>query len=341
VAESAQPLADLAAIYAHVAQRVVGRHQEIKLILAAIAKQKPILLLGLPGVSKTTILKEIAHALSNDRSPLLFSATGDEQLTAFALTGSFDPALVLQDGYKEHYFIPGPLAQAMRAGGILYLEELNRAPSGVLNVLITALSDGYIDVPRLGRIVAQPGFTVVGASNPLDDVGTGRLSHGLLDRFIVLELIYQSRDEECEIVRQRTGDQREGLIAYAVEIARASRSHPDLRHGASVRGAIDFVQLLEGYAAEELTRETLHFLGCSAYGSKVQVKPTAQRTSCAIITEIMDELLARNFGGQVEQLLKMQAPWGEQKKKTNLVERATSETSSRAASAAESRPEPK
>lgn len=298
-------------IFSQVSKTVVGRHPEIRLVLAAIAKTKPILLFGLPGVSKTTILKEISTFMGDDQMPHLFSVTGDEQLTAFSLTGAFDPSLVLQDGYKEEYFTAGPLVKAMRTGGILYIEELNRAPSGALNVLVTALSDGYIDVPKLGRVHAEPGFTVVGACNPLDDVGTGRLSRGLLDRFVIMNLEYQSRDEELEIVQRKTSGTLTNLIPYAVDIARASRTHPDLRHGASVRGAIDFAHLVEAHQPSKIDRATLHFLGCSAYSSKIQLKPTVTRTACDIIKEIMDDLLDKNFGGDLEELKKMQAAWGE------------------------------
>ena len=58
--------------------------------------------------------------------------------------------MVLKEGYRPEHFVPGPLARAMTAGGILYLEEMNRAPSGALNVLMTALSERYLEVPRLG-----------------------------------------------------------------------------------------------------------------------------------------------------------------------------------------------
>jgi len=109
----------------------LGRARELRVVLAALAAGKPILLLGLPGVSKTTIVREVATRLGLDRTSRLFTATGDEQLTAFSMVGSFDPALVLRDGFKPEYFVPGPLVQAMGAGGILYVEELNRAPSGV------------------------------------------------------------------------------------------------------------------------------------------------------------------------------------------------------------------
>ena len=100
-------------------QAIVGRGRELRVVLAALAASKPILLFGLPGVSKTTIVREVAAMLGLDRGSRLFTATGDEQLTAFSLVGTFDPALVLQGGFKAEYFTPGPLVQAMEAGGIL------------------------------------------------------------------------------------------------------------------------------------------------------------------------------------------------------------------------------
>jgi MoxR-like ATPase/Mg-chelatase subunit ChlD len=301
---------DVQCLFYQVAGRVVGRKREIRLVLAALARLKPILLLGLPGVSKTTILKEVVAALSADHSSQLFTVTGDEQLTAFSLAGSFDPALVLRDGFKPEYFTPGPLVRAMESGGVLYVEELNRAPGGALNVLMTCLSDGYLDVPRYGRVQARPGFTVVGACNPLDDIGTGRLSRGLADRFVILELGYQPRDEELEIVLRRAGGRCDSLIPFAVDVARATRSHPDLRYGASVRGAIDFVHLLEGIGPEALDEEVFHLVGCSAYAGKVRVKPTVSRPACEIVVELMKSLLERDYGGDLERLRLAPSPWG-------------------------------
>jgi MoxR-like ATPase/Mg-chelatase subunit ChlD len=285
-----------------VGDEVVGRRSELRLLTGALAHGKAVLLLGLPGVSKTTIVRALARQLG-DAPDRFVDATGDEQLTAHALVGTFDPPMVLKDGYRPEHFVPGPLVRAMRAGGILYLEELNRAPSGALNALLTALSDGYVEVPRLGRVASEPGFTVIGAANPLDDVGTARLSRGLADRFVVLELDYQPRAEELEIVRRRCGDVRAGLHPFAVDIARASRDHADLRHGASVRGAIDYADLLSGYALSELDLETLKALACSAYAGRLRVKPSSGRTGCAIVHGLIDALLKRDYEGSVDVLL--------------------------------------
>jgi MoxR-like ATPase len=291
---------------------VVGRRRELRLLLSALERGKAVLLVGLPGVSKTTMVRALAHHLGNEPDRFV-DVTGDEQLTGHALAGTFDPPMVLKEGYRPEHFVPGPLVRAMSAGGILYLEEMNRAPSGALNVLMTALSERYLEVPRLGRIEARPGFTVIGAANPLDDVGTTRLSRGLVDRFVVLELDYQSRAEELAIVRRRCGDERAGFQAFAVDVGRESRVHGDLRHGASVRGAIDFTDLLASWEPSELDLETLRFLACSAYAGKLRVKPSAGRTACQIVHELIDAVLRRDHGGSVEGLLEhaLAAPSGE------------------------------
>ncbi|MEA2276683.1 MAG: hypothetical protein QOC78_1643 [Solirubrobacteraceae bacterium] len=285
----------------HVAQVVVGRRMELALLLNAIHRGKAVLLLGLPGVSKTTMVRAVADHLGTGPDRFV-DVTGDEQLTAHVLVGGFDPPMVISEGYRREHFIPGPLVRAMAAGGILFVEEMNRAPSGALNALITALSERYLEVPRLGRVDARPGFTVVGAANPLDDVGTARLSRGLADRFLILELQYQERDEELAIVRRRCGLEVAGFHAFAVDIARESRRRVDLRHGASVRGAIDFAGLLASWGSE-LDLETVQFLACSAYAGKLRVKPTADRTACEIVHELIDAILRRDYEGRLENLL--------------------------------------
>ncbi len=276
--------------YSRLCRRIVGRKDEIGIILAAIRMKQPILLIGLPGVSKTTILHAIAEELHGSRH--LFQMTGDEQLSAYSLVGSFDPALVIKEGYKQQHFLPGPLTKALQQGGILYIEEFNRAPSGALNVLMTALSDGYIDIPHIGRVVAAPGFSLIGSSNPVDDIGTERLSRGLADRFIMLELGYQTEEEELEIVRRKHPNWSSDWITYAVRIARDSRVHPDLRYGSSIRGPIDFLSLLNGWGnpASEIIKAS----GVAAFIGKIQVKPSSGRTGADIIREIMEKNIPPN-----------------------------------------------
>ncbi len=255
--------------------------------------RRPLLLLGPPGVSKTTMLRVLAGPVADDREAVHW-VTGDEQLSAHVLVGTFDPSLVLREGYRAEHFWPGPLVRAMRDGGILYIEELNRAPSGALNALITALSERYVDVAHLGRVHAAPGFMVVGSANPLDDIGTGRLSRGLLDRFLVLEVDYQPRDEEIEIVLREAPGAGQRLAAFAVDLVRRTRDHPDFRYGASIRAAIDLASLLAGQAS--LLRGgsdpgLLRYLVCAAFTGRVRLRPAVTRSVCDLVMELFSGLV--------------------------------------------------
>lgn len=278
---------DFLQILQRVQGSVVGRKTEMAMILSAIRVQRPILLIGVPGVSKTTILRALMKEIHGEHR--LYTATGDEQLSVHGLVGTFDPSLVMKDGYKLEYFVPGPLTKAMQTGGMFYLEELNRTPSNTLNVLMTALSDRYLDVPHFGRVEAKEGFSFVASSNPLDDIGTDRLSRGLADRFITLELSYQAEDEEQDIVTQLAPDFSKDWIAYAVQIARLSRRHSDLLYGASIRGSIDFLLMLRGLSAV-FDAPMLMEVGVAAFAGRVSVRPSVDRTARNIILEIMQHL---------------------------------------------------
>ena len=215
------------------------------MLLAALLSGRHVMLEGPPGTSKSTILRSIVQEMG---VPFI-QVTGNSDLTAGKLIGYFDPAQALAKGYTPEHFQYGPLTQAMREGAILYVEEFNRLPDDTTNVFITAISERELTIPRLGAVVAKPGFRLVAALNPHDDIGTTRVSRALRDRVCSMRMDYQSREEEIEIVKLHTGDAAAELVTAAVEMVRRTRSHKDVRLGASVRGAIDMVliarQLLE------------------------------------------------------------------------------------------------
>jgi MoxR-like ATPase len=248
--ENTEP--SLAAALDRIAGQLVGRQYEMELVLAAVDAGRDIVLEGPPGTSKTTMLKAITAHWS---IPLLFME-GNADLTPAKLVGHHNPARVLREDYSMANFVPGPLVEAMESGGFLYIEEFNRAPEDTLNTLLTAMADRKIAVPRVGVITARPSFRVIASMNPLDDVGTTRLSTSLHDRMCRLAVGYQDAAAEEAIVTLRTGPRtaslapglRERLIADAVAVTRATRTHPDVRQGSSVRGAIDCVLIAAGLA---------------------------------------------------------------------------------------------
>ena len=293
----------LAAMKRRIAGRLVGRDHELELVLAAVDAGRDIVLEGPPGTSKTTMLTAITAEWS---IPLLF-VEGNADLTPAKLIGHHNPARVLREDYSSGNFVPGPLVDAMESGGFLYIEEFNRAPEDTLNTLLTAMADRKVTVPRVGTITAQPSFRVIASMNPLDDIGTTRLSTSVHDRLCRLAVGYQDATAEETIVALRTAPRTmalppglpEGLTADAVAVTRATRVHPDVRQGSSVRGAIDCVLVAAGLARlrgvasrdEEGYRTLLLDAMIVALSGRIHLDDAAQTTPEQVLRAIWEEHL--------------------------------------------------
>ncbi len=232
---------NLASAYHRVAAHLVGRERELTLALAAVAAGRDLILEGPPGTSKSTLLRAITAEWG---IPLAF-VEGNADLTPARLIGHHNPARVLREDYSPENFVDGPLVEAMRHGGFLYIEEFNRAPEDTLNTLLTAMAERQVTVPTAGTVVAAPTFRVVASMNPYDNVGTTRLSTSVHDRLCRLSVSYQDAAAERDIVALRAPLPElapalyDRLVSDAVAVTRATREHPDIRQGSSVRGAID------------------------------------------------------------------------------------------------------
>jgi len=219
-------------------RRIVGRAEELSAALACVRLNRNLLIEGPVGVGKTVIALAIAHHLKRP----FFRVDGDERYSEQKLTGWFDPPIVLAKGYEQTAFIPGPLTQAMLESGLLFINELNRMPESVQNVLLPSLDERMIIIPKYGEITSRDGFTVIATQNPREFVATSQLR----DRFELVVLGYQPYEEEVEIVRlnlRQELDAADDMIRDAVKIARATREAPQIRRGASVRAAISIVEL--------------------------------------------------------------------------------------------------
>ncbi len=224
---------------------VVGRRRETELVLAALEAACHIVLECPPGTGKSTLLRAVAAQASLG----FVFVEGNAELTPTRLVGHFDPAQVMARGYDPEVFIDGPLVSALRDGALLYVEEINRVPEETLNLLITVMSEGELMVPRLGLIKAHEKFRLVAAMNPFDSVGTARISGAIYDRVCRLVMDYQSSGEEAEIVASTHPDADPDFVASVIRVVRATRDHPELRMGSSVRGALDLVAISERLAA--------------------------------------------------------------------------------------------
>ncbi len=287
----------VAAVRDRIAARIVGRERELDLVLAAVAAGRDLVLEGPPGTSKTTILKAITAEWG---IPLLF-VEGNADLTPAKIVGHHNPARVLREDYSADTFVPGPLVQAMRDGGFLYIEEFNRAPEDTLNTLLTAIADRSIAVPRVGVIEAAGTFRVIASMNPYDNVGTTRLSTSVHDRLCRLSIDYQDEPAERAVVALRAPDLPAGigsrLIEDGVSVTRATRIHPDIRQGSSVRGAIDTVLVaaelagLRGIetAADARYPETFFDAMVVALSGRIHLDEAAETTPEQVLRDIFED----------------------------------------------------
>jgi MoxR-like ATPase len=277
---------------------VVGRRREIELVVAALVADRHVLIEGPPGTGKSTLLRTVARELGVGFE----FVEGNAELTPARLVGHFDPARVLAEGYDPDVFVDGPLATALREGSLLYVEEINRVPEETLNVLITVMSEGELHVPRLGRIMAAPGFRLVSAMNPFDAIGTARISSAVYDRVCRLAVGYQSSRDEAEITTRESA--ADGLdpayVAQVVELVRRTRSHPDLRVGSSVRGAIDMCAVASSLAALRGRPADSPSVSVDAalvaLSGRVRLREGVSRDADDIIRELWESVFGRRAG---------------------------------------------
>ncbi len=261
---------------------IVGRVDEISAALACVRLNRNLLIEGPVGVGKTVLALAIAHHLGRS----FFRVDGDERYSEQKLTGWFDPPIVLAKGYEKSAFIPGPLTQAMLDSGLLFINELNRMPESVQNVLLPSLDERLLIIPKYGEITAHDGFTVIATQNPREFVATSHLSEALRDRFELVVLGYQPLEEELDIVglnlREGT-DANQKLIDDAVRVVRSTRETPQIRRGASVRAAIAIVELAKQLGGPNALRDAARV----ALPTRIELADDIN----APVSEIIDEIV--------------------------------------------------
>lgn len=265
--------------------KLIGRESEKEMIQTFLQASKNVLLEGPVGVGKTTLALTVAESLSRK----VIRVDGDGRFTEQKLVGSFDPKLVLDRGFSKESFIPGPLHQAMSEGAILLMNEMNRMPEMVQNVLLPALDEKKIQIPILGELVAKPGFCVIATQNPREFVATSPLSEALLDRMEWISIAYLSEAEEIAVVAGHMTDSKKykAEIEQAVYLTRLTRTHPKVKRGASIRSAISLLQVLE-----QNPKADFWAIAKSVFANRIelQVGKFSKLPYSTLLDELFDEL---------------------------------------------------
>ena len=268
---------------------IVGRTSELMRSLAAKAAGRHILLEGPVGVGKT----EIAHALAAYLNTEFVRFDGDERYHPDKLVGHFDPPVVLEKGYSFDSFVSGPLIRAMNSGAILFANEINRCPESTQNVLLSAMDEARIVIPKLGEVNAKDGFFIIATQNPVEFIATTPLGEAIKDRFVWIRLDYQNANEEREIVAAKLKEAPQDLVDYSVSIIRETRISPKLRRGASIRGAIDLASII--FEFEEQNIQTWIDISIMALATKIELEDGIEEKIETVIEEIVRKVIGKFF----------------------------------------------
>jgi MoxR-like ATPase len=239
-------------ILANVEQVVVGKREEIGLVLAALISGGHVLLEDVPGTAKTILARAIAQSVHGTTFARI-QCTPDLQPTDITGLSIFDQRT------REFEFRPGPVF-----ANVVLVDEINRAMPRTQSALLEAMAERQVTVDGVTRPLPSP-FLVIASENPIDQEGTFPLPEAQLDRFAVrVRLGYPREDEEISIVvAQRHGHpidrlepvatadelvvlQRavedvyidEIVLKWTVQLARATREVEGVAIGASVRGSL-------------------------------------------------------------------------------------------------------
>ncbi|MFX0140504.1 MAG: AAA family ATPase [Candidatus Hodarchaeota archaeon] len=265
--------------------KIIGRTEELRQIVLAHSVGKNILIEGEVGVGKTTLAKAIASFFDTD----FYRVDCSEELLPHNLVGYFDPPLVISQGYSEDSYKYGPLALAMLNGGCLFINEINRMPESTQNSLLTSLDEGILEIPKLKTIRAHEDFFVVATQNPRAHVGVTVLGEALIDRFIWINLNYQSPEEEILIIKQEAnlnngkGDKIAEISQNIIQVTRESTS---IRRGSSIRGAIDLATLINQYDNNNSLKNWVE-AAVMALHNKIELEDGLTQSKKEIITNIV------------------------------------------------------
>ena len=272
-------------------KEIVGLERETTMVLAALKACLPVMLEGDAGTGKTEMAKVVARGLRQE----IFRVDGDAELTALKLQGWFDPPLVLQKGYQWETFIPGPLTAAMLQGGIFFFNEVNRAPSESLNAVLSALDERVLNIPRLSAVKAEKAFVSIFTMNPYDRIGTNPLPKAFYDRCVWIYVDHQPLENAVEIVRMRTGEKDDELIRLICQIVEATRNHPLIERGASIRAAIHIIRLIQVLRERGgmPSREEIECLCVMALAKNIKPTYDTAKNPLELVREIVDEVISK------------------------------------------------
>jgi MoxR-like ATPase len=196
----------LARAYRAMAQQlgkvIVGQQEAVEQVLTAMFCQGHVLLVGVPGLAKTLLVKTVAEVLALSFKRVQFTP----DLMPSDITGTDVLEEDRATGKRSFRFVRGPIF-----ANILLADEINRTPPKTQAALLEAMQEHRVTAGEHTYELPEP-FFVLATQNPIEQEGTYPLPEAQLDRFMFMTVVrYPSPDEETQIMKQATSGYRPGI----------------------------------------------------------------------------------------------------------------------------------
>ncbi len=280
---------------------ILGLASTKEQLKSALLMGRHVLIIGPPGIGKTTLAKNVAKILGAAEDKFV-RVQGSPDLTVEDLLGDIDPIKALKFGpSSREAFTPGKIFRA--DGGVLFFDELNRCPEKVQNALLQVLEEGKATIGNY--LVDFPAkFVFIGTMNPEETAATEKLSDVLMDRFDIVHMTYpDSAEVEQQIVLAKGAKQNVSfapeLLLLAIQFVRELRENKDLQKKPSVRASIGLYERAQANAmlrkAKNVSAEDIANAVVSVISHRIELKPSIK------YLQTTEEFLAKEYAQFVQE----------------------------------------
>ncbi|HEU5082426.1 MAG TPA: MoxR family ATPase [Acidimicrobiales bacterium] len=297
-------------LVANVDVAIKGKAHTIRLALACMLTGGHLLLEDVPGTGKTVLAKSIANTVQGTSSRI--------QFTPDLLPSDVTGVTIYNQQTGRFDFHPGPVF-----ANVVLADEINRASPKTQSALLEVMEEGRVTVDGVRHDTGTP-FLVIATMNPVEQAGTYALPEAQLDRFLMkTSLGYPDHQTTVQLLADAANRARDShveplitadavaqmtdlaatvhtdtsVLEYVSLIAEATRRHPEVALGASMRGCLSYVRAAKTWAAAQgrtyVTPDDVKVLAVPVLGHRILLTPDAQFngvTTEQVLAQVLAEI---------------------------------------------------